>query len=50
MFSKIANPCLNRFLKYVRLSGKMLVKEAKTKIALCGKCKVRVALVHDSAC
>lgn len=49
MFSKIANPFLNRFLKYVRLSGKMLVKEPKRKITLHRKYKARVALVHDPA-
>lgn len=49
MFSKIANPCLNEFLQYVRLSGKMLIKVPKRKIALQRKCKARVALVHDPA-
>lgn len=47
MFNKIANPCLNRFLKYVRLLEKMLVEETKRKIALHRKHKVRAALVHD---
>lgn len=34
MLSKTANLCLNRFLTWMKLSGKMLVKESKRRTAL----------------
>lgn len=50
MFSKSANPCLNRYLTCRKLSGKMLVKEPGRKIALHRNCKARVAFARDPVC